>query len=131
MILVTGGSGVLGQALLAIKPDAYAPTRKELDLAGNHSAIGDRHYDGAILCAGTKGYAENEGNRASFAADVDGNIRLIRTLRRTGTFIVFISTDAVDWAPHTAYARNRLLVEQALWFEPSCAVVRPSKFDKT
>lgn len=128
MILVTGGSGVLGSALVAkLGERAHAPMRAELNLLQQWHPV--QHYNGAFLCAGTKGYKECEGNTEAFAADVDGNIRLIRTLRKTGTFIVFISTDAVDWAANTAYARNRLLVEQALWLEPNCAVVRPRKFD--
>ena len=88
------------------------------------------YFESAYLCAGTKGYAENEGNRESFRADVDGNISLAKMLLRAGSFVVFISTDGVEWGAHTAYARNRLLVELALVMQPNVAIVRPAKFSK-
>lgn len=85
--------------------------------------------DIAFLCAGTKGFAECEGNRDAFRADVDGNITLAHRLLRTGTFVVFVSTDAVEWGLHTAYARNRFHVELSLVGHLSAAIFRPKKFD--
>lgn len=123
---ITGGSGLLGGALRKIVPNAYAPTRHEFDLAAPPSIFG---IDIAFLCAGTKGYAECEGNRAVFRSDVDGNIRLARHLLSEGAFVVFVSTDAVEWALHTAYARNRFMVELAIGGLPNVAIFRPSKFD--
>lgn len=125
-ILVLGHKGVLGSAVMAHGGDGVRAWDTRLE---------DPSYEtwrlprAAILCAGTKGFAENEGNRESFKADVDGNIAIIRHLLRHGVFVVFVSTDAVEWGGHTAYARNRLLVEQALWLKPNTAVVRPAKFD--
>ncbi len=125
--LVLGGSGLLGNALCAELGMnlQWAPTREEKDLATAEDFLS---YDVAFLCAGTKGFAENEGNRESFRSDVDGNIRIARHLLRQGTFVVFVSTDAVEWALHTAYARNRFMVELAIGNEPNVAIFRPSKF---
>lgn len=85
--------------------------------------------DIAFLCAGTKGFAECEGNRDAFRADVDGNVCLANRLLRTGTFVVFVSTDAVEWGLHTAYARNRYYVELALAGNLNAAIFRPRKFE--
>jgi dTDP-4-dehydrorhamnose reductase len=121
--LIVGASGLLGSALADLVLSAHYLYRLEDE---PQTTI---DYEVAFLCAGTKGYAECEGNRAAFRADVDGNIRLARYLLAKGTFVVFVSTDAVEWALHTAYARNRFMVELAIGNHPNAAIFRPSKFD--
>ena len=132
--LIIGSDGILGSALLAAIPGAIGTTRRVPCLSPKvHFDLADFDppppCDLAYLCAGTKGFAETEGNRPAFRADVDGNIRAAKHLLRTGAFVVFISTDAADWGAHTAYARNRLLVEIALVMQPNVAIIRPKKFD--
>ena len=124
--LIIGATGILGSAIHKLIPDAYAPTRKEYDLTNDPSSL--PRVDVAYLCAGTKGHQACEGNQAVFQSDVDGNLRLARHLLKRDTFVVFVSTDAVEWA-NTAYSRNRLLVEMALVMQPNVAIVRPGKFD--
>ena len=123
MILITGSTGVLGSALM-----------KRKGVFAHNGRLEDDYQPltckAAILCAGTKGYKECEGNTEAFRADVDGNIRLIRYLLSMGSFVVFVSSEGVEWGAHTAYARNRLLVEQTLWLREGTAVIRPGKFDK-
>ena len=130
MIFVLGGTGVLGNAIIRVSPDrsCYVPTRAEYDLASSVSPSGQ--FTVAYLCGGTKGFADCEGNRKAFRADVDGNIRLAKHLLSKGTFVVFVSTEAVEWVANAAYARNRLLVEMALIMQPNVAIVRPGKFDE-
>ena len=106
----------------------FAPLRIDYHLEQEDIPYWLAGYDLAFLCAGTKGFAECEGNRAVFRSDVDGNIRLARYLLKQGTFVVFVSTDAVEWALHTAYARNRFMVELAIGNEPNVAIFRPAKF---
>lgn len=131
MNLVIGIDGILGSAIFERVEDRCGPTRGTFDLAMPHLDYpGRKPPTAAYLCAGTKGYAECEGNRKAFRADVDGNIRVARQLLREGSFVVFISTDGVEWGAHTAYARNRLLVEMALIMQPNVAIVRPAKFSK-
>ena len=125
MILVTGATGVLGSAIVA---RGAQPFEMRLEEVPNVFTITRHDWDAMILCAGTKGFAECEGNRKAFRADVDGNIRLARHLLKHSTFVVFVSTDAVEWALHTAYARNRFMVELAIGGQPNVAIVRPSKF---
>jgi dTDP-4-dehydrorhamnose reductase len=125
-ILVTGPRGVLGSELVKIAPCAAWSTRLEDPFYQSLQLV-----SGAILCAGTKGFAESEGNDAAFRADVDGNIRIAKHLLGHGIFVLFVSTDAVEKVGHgTAYSRNRLLVEQFLWPQSNCAIIRPAKFDR-
>lgn len=126
MNLVVGGTGLLGSELCKL-PDCIA---SRIRLEQDEFRF-QWKYDCAFLCAGTKGFAENEGNRASFRSDVDGNIRLARHLLKQGTFVVFVSTDSVEWALNTAYARNRFMVEMAIGGLPNVAIFRPSKFDQS
>lgn len=142
MNLVMGGTGLLGNAIIRRLPNhsCYVPSRAEFDLKDEPQSWEFFDYsthvpevrkcEVAYLCAGTKGFQECEGDRGIFHADVDGNIRLIRSLLKADVFVVFVSTDAVEFLANTSYARNRLLVEQALWMKDGCAVVRPSRFNE-
>ena len=128
-ILVTGATGLLGDALsrhLEAEGHYALPYPYRLEAQNVAYPMG---RELAFLCAGTKGFAECEGNRAAFRADVDGNIALARHLLRCGTFVVFVSTDAVEVAAGAAYARNRLLVELAIGDHDNCAIFRPGRFD--
>ncbi len=124
MNLVLGASGTLGSELMKMRDMEAATFRLEDD-------VYPTGYDIAFLCAGTKGFADCEGNREAFRADVDGNIRLARRLLKVGTFVVFVSTDAVEVALNGAYARNRFLVELALGGLPNVGIFRPGRFDKS
>src|SRR3990167_3616378 len=127
MILVTGATGVLGSAIVA---RGAQPFEMRLEDVPNVFTITRHDWDAMILCAGTKGFAECEGNRKAFRADVDGNIRLARHLLKHGTFVVFVSTDAVETALGSAYARNRFMVELAIGGLPNVAIFRPGRFTK-
>ncbi len=126
MNLIVGARGKLGSALMRLLPKSHAYRHRLEDVPQNTD-----DYAVAYLCAGTVGFAECEGNRKAFRSDVDGNIRIARNLLEQGTFVVFVSTDAVEWALHTAYARNRFSVELAIGGLPNVAIFRPSKFDAT
>ena len=136
MILVTGHTGILGSALMK-HPETH-PYRRRLgedhavSNADSAAILGAGTYSAAILCAGTKGFNECDGNEEVFSNDVDGNIRLIRALLKNKVFVVFISTEAVERIGHrAAYSSNRLLVEQFLWTQDNNAIIRPRKFDKS
>lgn len=127
MNLIIGATGILGSAIHKLLPSAYVPPRMEYDLTNDPACLPS--VDVAYLCAGTKGHQACEGNEAVFQADVDGNIRLARYLLRRDTFVVFVSSDAVQWG-NSAYSRNRLIVEMALVMWPHVAIVRPGRFDE-
>lgn len=44
-------------------------------------------------------------------------------------FVVFVSSDAVEFCGHMEYGRQKAQVEAALAMHPRCAVVRPGRFD--
>ena len=129
--IITGSTGQLGRALQLhleiIGSGIWAPTRWLFPLEnGDLSKV--PQADVAFLCAGTRFFQACEGSVSVFRADVDGNIRLARHLLKQGTFVVFVSSDAVENMAHTAYGRNRLLVELALVMQPNVGIFRPSKF---
>lgn len=134
--LIIGRDGLLGSALMGRLLGNGIGTTRRMSSPGPHydllweNADALPRADVAYLCAGTKGYRECEGNRDAFHADVDGNLRAIKMLLARGTFVVFVSTDAVCWGAHTAYARNRLIVETAITLQPRVAIMRPAKFDQ-
>lgn len=128
---ITGGSGLLGSALFAMEElgRRRAPPRHTFDLGFPDDILGlQGGIDLAFLCAGTKGFAECEGNRKAFLADVDGNTLLAHRLVNQGAFVVFVSTDAVETALGSAYARNRFMVELAIGGLPNVAIFRPGRF---
>ena len=116
---------MLGGALMKLVPYAEPYLGRVEDRHMPYSK--DNHV---FLCAGTKGFAECEGNRAAFRADVDGNIYLARHVLADGAFVVFVSTDAVETALGSAYARNRFMVELAIGGLPNVAIFRPGRFTK-
>lgn len=140
--LITGAEGLLGGALMkdASLGERLGTSRRgtpgliafDLNVARqpqkgfNHDAL--PFVELAFLCAGTKGFAQCEGNREAFLADVDGNLALARHLLALGTFVVYVSTDGVETLAGTAYARNHLLVETALVLQPNVGIFRPGKF---
>ena len=127
MTRIFGSDGLLGRALLRRLPYALGMTRQHYDLAtSDPKTIPDCSL--AYLCAGTKGFKECEGNTEVFRADVDGNIRLAKHLLRMRAFVVFISTEGVEWGSNLSYAKNRMLVEMALVMQDNVAIVRPGKF---
>lgn len=129
MRVLVVGDGVLGSALVQKIPGAKGTSRKgEIHFDLRDESISLPECDVAYLTAGTKGYRECEGDTEIFRADVDGNIRLAKHLHKSGVFVVFISTDGVEWGAHTSYARNRLLVEMFI-HSIDGAIVRPAKFD--
>lgn len=134
MNLVVGSDGVLGTALMRILPDVKGTSRKPtaltlgrvwFDLGFDADLL--PQCDVAYLCAGTKGFVNCEGNHAAFRSDVDGNIRVVKYLLKLGAFVVFISSDAVEWS-NSGYGRNRAYVEMAIVMIPNVAIIRPSGF---
>lgn len=143
--LIVGSDGCLGSALMDIVPAATGTTRRHhdpSDARGRRLFFLDlltwsstRYPDTpvpthAYLCAGTNGLRECEGNVGAFRQDVDGNIRLAKWLIGKGAFVLFVSSNSVEWGLGNAYARNRLLVEMALSMSSRAAIVRAEKFSR-
>lgn len=67
-----------------------------------------------------------EGNPEAYRVNVDATSIIIRKMARAGTFPVFVSSDSVEWAGVTAYARHKSLVEMVVHASDG-AIVRPSR----
>lgn len=135
MNLVVGGDGLIGKAVLArlcaAGLPAVATTRRaipddkwawlRLDLTEPASEL--PAADVAYLCAGIKGFRECEGVAETWRVNVDGMVAVGKQLLRQGAFVVYVSTDAVDWSP-SSYARQRAQVEAVLQGCGDPAIVR-------
>lgn len=129
--LIVGVDGMIGSALYA------EAKRQELDVVGTTRRVSglDRigwrvnglayldlvrktfappKADVAFICAGIVGYKHCEGNAESWRVNVDGTIALIDTLLEQGSFVVFMSSDAVEHMPSTAYGLQKAAVEAFL-----------------
>jgi len=138
-VLIVGGDSCIGTALYielvtlgidivsTTRRVVSSPRRKVLDLT---QPIGDLPLcDTAFLCAGIKGFKECERDPMAWRVNVDGMLAVGRRLMRRDTFVVYVSTDAVEWS-WDAYARQRAMVELGLQSIGEPAIMRCEKFDE-
>lgn len=133
--LVIGGYGLIGSALCAELTSRQVPfvaTTRRTQQEHAMAFYDLRRSDPAslppasivYLVAGMPGFATCEGNRLSWRVNVDAAIALARHYRHS--FVIFISTDAVEWCGATAYAREKAQVEPIIHAIDG-AIVRPAK----
>lgn len=133
-ILVVGATGFIGSALFRAAHDAG---HQALGTARRKDAPAFYHYDllapleghlppcdAAFLCAGVADYRRCEGNAEAWRTNVDGNIAAAKRLMKSGTFVVFLSSVAAEWAGHSAYGRAKIAVENVLQSVGDPAIVR-------
>lgn len=84
--------------------------------------------DIAFLCAGIKGFKECERDPMSWRVNVDGILSAGKQLMRANAFVVYVSTDAVEWSD-SAYARQKAHAEIGLQAFGDPAIVRCQRFD--
>jgi dTDP-4-dehydrorhamnose reductase len=129
-VLVIGGSGLIGSAVVrhfrSCLHEVLAPSHAELDLANPPVEL--PQVDAAVICAGPKGFrpCEAEGAIPSWRINVDGVLDIGIRLMRAGASLVFVSTDAVEWAD-SAYARQKAYAEIGLRAAGSPAIIRPER----
>lgn len=155
-ILVVGGDGAIGSALFtALQADTFNVTKttrrvqnisKEtiyLNLANpsGFPSVAENRYDSAILCGAMTSIRDCEENPfESKLINVDGTIKLARSLVQQGTQIIFISTNMVfdgskpftkvtdKTCPITEYGRQKVAVEEALQaLDANVAIIRFGK----
>lgn len=136
--LIVGGDSCIGTALyielvtlgidlIATTRRTDKPQRRYLDLA---KQLGDLPLcDTAFLCAGIKGFKECERDPMAWRVNVDGMLAVGRRLMKRDTFVVYVSTDAVEWSSN-AYARQRAMVELGLQSIGEPAIMRCERFDE-
>jgi dTDP-4-dehydrorhamnose reductase len=140
-LLLTGGSGRLGQELQALLPGIVAPPSSELDITDPVSvvrALGTYKPTAVIHAAAytdVKG-AETERSRC-WAVNVEGTRNLVRALRNIP--LVHISTDYVFYGDsgnyletdpvgpvRNAYALSKLVAEEIARVAPHHLIIRTS-----
>lgn len=86
--------------------------------------------DVAFLCAAVADYRKCEGSAQAWRVNVDGAITVGKILMRKGTFVVYLSSVAAEWATHTSYGRGKAMVELALRCIGDPAIVRFERVTK-
>lgn len=111
--LVTGANGYIGSALVQrLKPNVTGTTRRTLDLL----EIGDLAFlgkpDVVYLCAAKTRFIDCEADHNAYRVNVDAQIEIASHF--AGSKIIFLSSEAVEKALHTAYGQHKALAEVGL-----------------
>ncbi|MGI9263104.1 MAG: sugar nucleotide-binding protein, partial [Woeseiaceae bacterium] len=149
LILLTGGSGLLGTELAKLGADLIMPTRDELDITDS-VAVAEYVESHApdVIChaAAVTNNREIESNPSeALATNISGSVNLARACLGTRVRLVYLSTDYVyrgdrgDYAetdevlPANLYAWTKLAGEAAVRAVPNHLIIRTSfgssKFD--
>jgi dTDP-4-dehydrorhamnose reductase len=131
--LVIGGTGLVGAALVAElsernKTFSFTSRRHNLGIKFNlelNSPASLPEADIAYLIAAMPGFAICESNPLTWLVNVDAQIALARAFAGP-SFVVYVSSDAVEIAGGTAYARQKAAVEGFI-HAVGGAIVRPSR----
>ena len=139
--LIIGGRGLIGTALRAELERQFligligpfvATTRRASDaddgwllyrLGDDPAALPEAET--VYLVAAAPGFAACEGSAQSWVVNVDAQIAIARRYRGAG-FVVYVSSDAVEWCGATAYARQKAQVESYIQAIDG-AVIRPTR----
>ena len=131
--LLVGARGIVGSAikarLLKIGADAVCTTRSAEDGSMRFDLLIDSpailpDADIVYLVAGIPNFLACETDRASYRVNVDAVIAIAR--RFPGAFLVYVSSDAVEWCGATALARQKSAVEACL-LHREAAILRPAR----
>ena len=112
--LVIGGSGFIGTALTATLERrgfiVSAPSRRAFDLLNPHKLTPDPTV--IFICGAISKFIECERNPLSYRINVDGPLKVAEL--HTASAIVYLSSEAVEQALHTAYGMQKALAEISL-----------------
>jgi dTDP-4-dehydrorhamnose reductase len=136
--LVIGGDGMVGRALraeLTRSGIAFEWTSRRgsseadirLDLLNLPLAWpeGEAAYAAVYIVAAVPKFADCERDPLTWLINADAPITLARLFRKS--FVVFISSDVVEYAGNTAYARQKAHAEVYMQAIGNAAVVRPAR----
>ena len=138
-MLIVGSDGMIGNALFVeasvrqLNPIGTTRrkdvTRYFLDI--EHQETGELpKAKVAYILAGIVGYKNCEGNPHAYRVNVDGTIKIIKRLMAQGTFIVFMSSDAVEHMLTTSYRLQKSLVEMFMQMSVGGAIVRSGRMER-
>ena len=113
-IFVTGAGGYIGSALaerLRGEHQVIAPTRREFDLLEFEPLDLSRFgADVVYLCAAKTRFIDCERDPNAYRVNVDAQIALARYFPKA----IYLSSEAVESALHTAYGMQKALAEVGL-----------------
>lgn len=139
--LIVGGDGLIGQSVAQhltgneIELERIVSTTRRktsvqcaglafLDLLQPQDfGIDNIGFHLAFLCAGINGFAQCETDQTSWRVNVDGVLNVALRLIKCGTFVVYPSTQAVEWSD-SSYGRQRAQVEAVLLAVGNAAIIR-------
>jgi dTDP-4-dehydrorhamnose reductase len=141
-VLVTGGSGLLGQALRLLDPAIVAPTRADMDICDRTRvhAVFVKHSPRLVIHAAAMvgaGACDKDPERC-LEVNVGGTLAVAVAARACGARLVYVSTDYVfdgtaapyretdPVAPLNRYARTKVAGEMIALGIPGALVVRTS-----
>ncbi|MEW6422673.1 MAG: sugar nucleotide-binding protein [Deinococcota bacterium] len=142
-VLITGGSGRLGQELRGLLPSLLAPTRQELDLTEPHSVRSAVERARPALIVHAAAYTDVAGaereREACWRVNVEGTRHVAAAAAATGARLIHISTDYVfsgeqghyretdvPGPPVNYYALTKLVAEEAARRAERVLIVRTS-----
>ena len=132
MHLVIGGDGLLGSALctrLGAQGYKWAATTRRfdsgfLDLSQPIGVLPPANV--VYIVAAVPKIYECESNPLTWTINADAPIAIARQMAERGSFVVFVSSSAVETAGHLAYARQKAQVESYI-NTINGAIIRPSQ----
>lgn len=130
-ICIIGSDGFIGSNLYELASrnhTVYGTSRRSgaafpLDLL-RVDDVSLPHADVSFLCAAVANYRLCEGNAEAWRINVDGTLAVAKRLMRAGSFVVFLSSVAAEWATHSAYGRAKAIVECTLQAMGDPAIIR-------
>jgi dTDP-4-dehydrorhamnose reductase len=133
MYLIIGGDGLLGTALLKYLDNkaisAIATSRRRapnlLDLSKFIPPLPEANI--VYIVAAVPKIIECERDPKTWTINADAPVAIARQCARRGSFVVFVSTDAVQRDSNLAYARQKAYAESYM-NTIDAAIVRPSRF---
>lgn len=137
--LVIGGDGFIGSAVrqelagrgatlawTSRRHAASAPPRWRFDLRDDPAVLPDA--DLVYLVAAVPTFLACETDRESWRVNVDGTIAVAQ--RFPDAFLVFVSSDSVEWCGSAALARQKSQVEGYLRHRRA-AILRPTRVNRS
>ena len=142
-VLITGGSGALGQSLKKVFRSAFCPTRKEMDVSSQKSVekiILSYKPDTLIHAAALVGIREcEEDKKKAWLTNVEGTQNIVNALKKlnNGCYLIYMSTACVFAgenkkfyteddipAPKNYYSVTKLCGEIATRQYPNTCIIR-------
>ncbi len=118
-ILIVGGSGLLGSALLKLDPSLTAPSHKEFEINDFNMMkdyLSNRKFDTLLLAAAFTSPPEVDKNPIkAMRTNIGGTANVAELCNELGLKLVYISTDYVFSGEKGNYAENEELLPQNLY----------------